>query len=143
MIADFKEKSVEEIREKLLSAFGENLSKYDKIGVGFDPAICLIKVPEDLQKQEDIIVLGHNQIMYSRRTLLTNYAKYHGIPNQNRLSLTTNNIHFDVVESEYGTVFYTKNIYNYFNVLNDNFKYFVLAMSFTSTIFSLNESIII
>ena len=60
MIANFKEKSVEEIREKLLSAFGENLSKYDKIGVGFDPAICLIKVPEDLQKQEDIIVLGHN-----------------------------------------------------------------------------------
>ena len=48
MIADFKEKGVEEIREKLLSTFNEYLSNYDKIGVHFDPEICLIKVPEDL-----------------------------------------------------------------------------------------------
>ena len=87
------------------------------------------EIQNNVIKPVSIIVLGHNQIMYSRRTLLTNYAKYHGIPNQNRLSLTTNNIHFDVVESEYGTVFYTKNIYNYFNVLNDNFKYAIVNLT--------------
>ncbi|MBO4245983.1 MAG: U32 family peptidase [Bacilli bacterium] len=73
-----------------------------------------------------LMVFGHNQIMYSRRSLLTNYAKYHQIDKKDKLALETNNNHFIVLEQEYGTVFYTKNIYNYFSLKNGQYRFMLV-----------------
>lgn len=87
------------------------------------------EIQANVTKPVSIIALGHNQIMYSRRTLLSNYADYHHINCQKQLNLTTNSNHFIAVESTYGTVFYTKSIYNYFSAINDQYKYVIINLT--------------
>ena len=60
-------------------------------------------------------VLAKNQIMYSRRTLLTNFNKYNNLDNYNDMSLeesNTNNTFF-ARENESGTIIYNNTYFNY------------------------------
>ena len=105
-------------------------TNYETINFWLNEGVNSVVLSNELTKEEikeitlkvnkpvSIIIWGHNQVMYSRRKLLTNYSLYHHIPYEKVLNLDTNNHYFIAVESEYGTVFYTKDIYNYF-ALND------------------------
>lgn len=64
-------------------------------------------------------VLGKNQIMYSRRTLLTNYNKHAGIDNVNDCVIDTinNDTEFFVRESEYGTAIFNNTYFNYTSLM--------------------------
>jgi EAL domain-containing protein (putative c-di-GMP-specific phosphodiesterase class I) len=45
--------------ERLQSDTGDQVRRYTEMGVRFEPRVCVIRCPEDLQKAEDIISLGH------------------------------------------------------------------------------------
>lgn len=77
-------------------------------------------------------VLGKNQIMYSRRTLLSNFNKYNNLNDYNDMTLDvhgTKDIFF-ARENEYGTIIYNNEYFNYIefaNTLNeDKIKYFLI-----------------
>lgn len=67
-----------------------------------------------------INVFGLKKLMYSRRTLLTNYNIYHNLENQNVLDSKIDNNSFKIIENEYGTVFYAYPYYNALELLNSN-----------------------
>ena len=45
--------------DRLLARTGERIQRFSDMGVRFEPLVCLIRVPEDLRKAEDIFSLGH------------------------------------------------------------------------------------
>ncbi|MBR3640978.1 MAG: EAL domain-containing protein, partial [Oscillibacter sp.] len=53
------ESGTETIGERLFSEAGKSLEGYEARGVRFEPRVCLIRCPEDLQTAEDNIALGH------------------------------------------------------------------------------------
>lgn len=76
-------------------------------------------------------VLGKNQIMYSRRTLLTNYNKHAGIDNTNDCVIDTinNDTEFFVRESEYGTTIFNNTYFNYTSLMkkyDSNILYYLI-----------------
>ena len=91
-----------------------------------------IVVSNDLTKEEitEIVknskkplvlnVFGAKTLMYSRRLLLTNYALYHKISNQNYLEAQIDNKYFRISENAYGTKFYAKKYYNALELLDLN-----------------------
>lgn len=76
-------------------------------------------------------VLGKNQIMYSRRTLLSNYNSKFGIDNVNDCIIDTknNDTTFFVRESVYGTVIFNNEYFNYTHLIkkyNDSVKFYLI-----------------
>lgn len=63
-------------------------------------------------------VFGLKTLMYSRRQLLTNYALYHGLDKETYLEASIDGNQFRIVENEYGTVFYAKDYYDAFSLLD-------------------------
>lgn len=59
LILDADSASGNSAGERLLSEVGDEIKRYADMGVRFEPCICLIRCPDDLQKTEDIIKLGH------------------------------------------------------------------------------------
>ena len=59
LITEPDETGTQNIGERLLSENGGRIRRYTDTGVRFEPQICLIRFPDDLQKAEDIISLGH------------------------------------------------------------------------------------
>ncbi|MBP5166021.1 MAG: EAL domain-containing protein [Oscillospiraceae bacterium] len=59
LIADKNDTGVESIGERLLAENDGILKNYEENGVRFEPQICVIRCPDDLNKAEDIISLGH------------------------------------------------------------------------------------
>ena len=59
LIAESDEHDKEHIGERILSESGSIISRYEERGVRFEPLLCLIRCPDDLQTTEDIISLGH------------------------------------------------------------------------------------
>ena len=59
LIVDESETGTDEIGLRLLSETGERIRGYADMGVRFEPRLCLIRVPDDLTKLEDIVNLGH------------------------------------------------------------------------------------
>lgn len=57
-------------------------------------------------------VFGLKSLMYSRRTLLSNYASFHKLPKETVKSLHINNKYFKAIENIYGTKFYAYPYYN-------------------------------
>ncbi len=74
-------------------------------------------ITSNVNKKVVISIFGHNQVMYSRRLLLSNYAIYHDLPKKNIANLKVLDYEFIALENEYGTVFYTNDIYNYTSLL--------------------------
>ncbi len=59
LITDTDESGSEDAGERLLAEVGDLIRGHVKMGVCFEPRVCLIRCPEDLQKAEDVISLGH------------------------------------------------------------------------------------
>ncbi len=61
-----------------------------------------------------VTIFGRNQVLYSRRALVSNYEEHFSLPKENPLYLEEehSNRHFIAYENEYGTVFYHAPIYN-------------------------------
>ncbi len=59
LIMDEEETDAENVGERLLAEAGGVIKRYAEMGVRFEPRVCLIRVPDDLQKLEDIVSLGH------------------------------------------------------------------------------------
>lgn len=77
-------------------------------------------------------ILAKNQIMYSRRTLLTNFNKYNNLESFNDMSLeekNTNNI-FLARESDAGTIIYNNAYFNYVplmkSIRDDKIKFYLV-----------------
>lgn len=77
-------------------------------------------------------VFGKNMIMYSRRTLLTNFNKYNELSNYNDMELneTHTKNKFLVKESEYGSAFFNNEYFNYIKfsdeLNDDNIKFYLV-----------------
>ena len=77
-------------------------------------------------------VFGKNMIMYSRRTLLSNFNKYNELEKYNDMVLGENhtNNNFLVKETEYGSAFFNNEYFNYIEfskTLNDdNIKFYLV-----------------
>lgn len=74
-------------------------------------------------------ILGKNNIMYSRRTLLTNFNKYNKLSNNKEVILKENITHneFLAKENEYGTVIFNNEYFNYVSLIE---KYYDKVMYF-------------
>ncbi len=96
-----------------------------------------VVVSSDLEKQEieeilkkskkDLVVnvFGRKKLMYSRRLLLTNYAKYHKLDIKKHIDAQVPNKEFFIKEDEKGTCFFAKDYYNALELLNlSNVLYF-------------------
>lgn len=81
-------------------------------------------------------VFGYNEIMYSRRYLLSNFYKKFELNGDSFNTITDNVTHikFHLVESKYGTVALSEHIYNGRRLLNkDNVLFYYLNTSFIKT----------
>ena len=77
-------------------------------------------------------VLGKNNIMYSRRTLLSNFNKYQNLDDYNDMTLNTGKNSFFARESAYGTLIFNNEYFNYIpyaNTLNDDDLYLYLILN--------------
>lgn len=93
-----------------------------------------IKYILDNAKRELCVhVFGYNQVMYSRRLLLSNWSEEFNIPfkDKNVLEEVVTKIKFRAIENEYGTVMYSENIFNGLELLNlNNLKYGYINTTF-------------
>lgn len=75
-------------------------------------------------------VLGKNNIMYSRRKLLSNYNEYMHLDDYNDVTLETNKNRFFARESEYGTCLFNDEYFNYINFAkeldDDKIKFYLI-----------------
>lgn len=77
-------------------------------------------------------VLGKNNIMYSRRTLLTNFNKHASLDDYNDMELSTGKNTFFARENEYGTLLFNNEYFNYIplaNTLSDEDLMFYLILN--------------
>lgn len=77
-------------------------------------------------------IFGKNMIMYSRRSLVSNFNKHANIDNVNNVDIKdkTDKAYFTLVEDEYGTAVFNKEYFNYINKLeyDDNkIKYYLIT----------------
>ena len=90
----------------------------------------IIDIVNNVHKPVILTVLGRNQIMYSRRTLLSNFNKYNNLDDYNDMTLDVmhNECTFKAHEDKFGTVVYNNEYFNYVPMMNevnnDNIKYF-------------------
>ena len=72
LIAD--EGDAENVGESLLTEVGDQIKRYADMGVRFEPRVCLIRCPDDLQSVEDIVNLGHKFHKIDSRKQTTFFA---------------------------------------------------------------------
>ena len=92
-----------------------------------------LSIVENSIKPLVLPVFGLNQIMYSRRLLMTNYCKYFNIQSikEEMLAEEKSNIKFRIYEDDKGTVIFNNNIYNGLELLPiPNIKYFYINTAF-------------
>jgi collagenase-like PrtC family protease len=85
------------------------------------------KILKNAKREVCVHVFGYNQVMYSRRLLLSNWSEEFNIPkkNTNVIEDKATHVKFRAIENEYGTVMYSENIFNGSKLLElDNVKYF-------------------
>lgn len=81
-------------------------------------------------------VFGYNQIMYSRRLLLSNFCEeFHLKPRtKNVVKEKITGVEFKAYENMYGTVLYSSKIFNGLELMDlDNVKYFYINSTFLSS----------
>ncbi len=87
--------------------------------------VCTIL--DNVSKDVVLHLFGYNQVMYSRRLLLTNWSDQFEIPNKNTNVIVdrATKVKFRVIENEYGTVMYSDKIFNGKELLGlKNVKYY-------------------
>lgn len=84
-----------------------------------------------------LTVFAKNQIMYSRRTLLTNFNKYNGLSSYNDVNIVPNEKNnFFIRESIYGTIIYNDEYFNYVDLMkkvDDTHIKFYLVLNLDKT----------
>lgn len=111
------------------------LSRVDSAVVGNEITSSEIEsIIENASKPLVLNVLGKNQIMYSRRTLLSNFNKYNNLDNYNDMTLDVHGTkdEFFARENELGTVIYNNEYFNYLEFaasLNEDKIKFYLIMN--------------
>lgn len=117
-------------------SINENLKYNDSVVVSTD--ITKKEIDEILKKVEKevcIFLFGLIPVMYSRRTLLTNFSKEFNIPTKNNVEIDEkiSKNKFIMVENAFGTVGYQRNYYDGLELLNlENIKYFLVNPLFLS-----------
>lgn len=117
-------------------SINENLKYNDSVVVSTD--ITKKEIEEILKKVEKevcIFLFGLIPVMYSRRTLLTNFSKEFNIPTENNVEIDEkiSKNKFIMVENAFGTVGYQRNYYDGLELLNlENIKYFLVNPLFLS-----------
>jgi collagenase-like PrtC family protease len=84
-------------------------------------------IVDNTSKKVVLHLFGYNQVMYSRRKLLSNWSEFFEIDKKNTNVLTdrATKVKFRAMENEYGTVMYSDKIFNGKELLNiDNVKYY-------------------
>lgn len=87
------------------------------------------------KKSVCVHLYGHNQVMYSRRLLLSNWSEEFNLPitNTNVIEDKATHIKFRAIESSYGTVMYSDKIFNGKELLNlENVKFFYVNPMFVN-----------
>jgi hypothetical protein len=82
---------------------------------------------KNVNKSVVLHLFGYNQVMYSRRLLLSNWSEEFNIEKKstNVISDVATGIKFRAMENEYGTVMYSENIFNGSRLLNlGNVRYY-------------------
>lgn len=82
---------------------------------------------DNVSKSVVLHLYGYNQVMYSRRLLLTNWSEEFDIPNKNTNVIVdrATKVKFRAIENEYGTVMYSDKIFNGKELLGlKNVKYY-------------------
>ena len=106
------------------------LDRVDSVVVSNELTLDELKyISEKANKPIVLNLYGHNQVMYSRRLLLTNWSKNFNIVNkkENLIEDIATHVRFRVLESEYGTVMYSDKIFNGKELLDlKNIKYFYI-----------------
>lgn len=90
---------------------------------------------KNVSKPIVVNIFGYNEIMYSRRFLLTNFYKNFKLKNQpfNTIEDKVSHIKFHLVESEYGTIALSEHIYDGRRLYNkNNILFYYINMSFIS-----------
>ena len=103
--------------DKVDSVFVSNEITYDEIDY-----IC-----KNVKGNVVLHLYGYNQVMYSRRLLLSNWSDRFNIEKKytNVISDKATGIKFRALENDYGTVMYSENIFNGRRLLGlDNVKYY-------------------
>lgn len=80
-------------------------------------------------------VFGYNQVMYSRRLLLSNFYSQNNLLKENnkRISDQSSNVIFNLIENDYGTVGLSEHIFDGRKLLAlDNVRYFYINMTNTN-----------
>ncbi len=87
----------------------------------------LCKIVNDVKRKVCVHLYGYNQVMYSRRLLLSNWSEEFQIPykNSNVIIDRATKVKFNAIENEFGTVMYSGNIFNGRELLGmDNVLYY-------------------
>ena len=86
----------------------------------------ILNILENVKKPICLHLYGHNQVMYSRRKLLSNWSEEFNIPKKNTNVLVdkATKVVFRAVESDYGTVMYSDKIYNGKELYNQKNVYY-------------------
>lgn len=103
--------------DRVDSVFVSNEITYEEIDY-----IC-----KNVKKDVVLHLYGYNQVMYSRRLLLSNWSDRFNVEKKstNVISDISSGIKFRAMENEYGTVMYSQNIFNGSRLLGlDNVKYY-------------------
>lgn len=74
----------------------------------------ILPIVENAKRKVCLHLFGYNQVMYSRRLLLSNWSKEFSIPyqDQNIIEDVATHVRFRAYENAYGTVMYSDKIYN-------------------------------
>ena len=91
------------------------LNRVNSVFVSNELSLEEIKnILKNVNREVCLHIFGYNQIMYSRRLLLSNWSEEFNIPykNKNILEEKATKMKFKVMENKYGTVFYSGKIFN-------------------------------
>lgn len=87
----------------------------------------ITNIVENASKEVVLHLYGYNQVMYSRRKLLSNWSDFFDIDKKNTNLLTdrATKVQFRAMENEYGTVMYSGKVFNGKELLGlGNVKYY-------------------
>ena len=129
------------------------LDRVDSVVVSNELTFNELKYITDNSKKEVVLHLyGYNQVMYSRRKLLTNFSEEFNLINKSKniIEDKATHIKFRVFENDYGTVMYSDKIFNGKRLIDlNNIKYFYVnttminhkeLMDFLTTNRDINDS---
>lgn len=91
----------------------------------------IVDIVNDAHKPLVLNVLGKNQIMYSRRKLISNFNTFANLNSVNDVTLKNRDNVFFAHETEYGTVLFNNNYFNYLGIIDklndDNIMFYYVA----------------